>query len=42
MTQTVPPALSQGYGYGIILGVGFAFAIFMVMEMLSSVAARRC
>lgn len=30
MTQTVPPALSQGYGYGIILGVGFAFAIFMV------------
>lgn len=30
MTQAVPPALSQGYGYGIILGVGFAFAIFMV------------
>ncbi|OAA75294.1 urea active transporter [Akanthomyces lecanii RCEF 1005] len=30
MTQTVPPALSQGYGYGIILGVGFAFAIFMI------------
>lgn len=24
------PALSQGYGYGIILGVGFAFAIFMI------------
>lgn len=24
------PALSQGYGYGIILGVGFAFAVFMV------------
>ncbi|KID89937.1 urea active transporter [Metarhizium guizhouense ARSEF 977] len=24
------PALSQGFGYGIILGVGFAFAIFMV------------
>ncbi|PHH59606.1 hypothetical protein CDD81_2818 [Ophiocordyceps australis] len=24
------PALSQGYGYGIILGVGFAFAVFMI------------
>lgn len=24
------PALSQGVGYGIILGVGFAFAIFMI------------
>lgn len=27
------PALSQGYGYGIILGVGFAFAVFMVRCM---------
>ncbi|KAK2608438.1 urea active transporter [Conoideocrella luteorostrata] len=24
------PALSQGFGYGIVLGVGFAFAIFMI------------
>lgn len=23
-------ALGQGFGYGIILGVGFAFALFMV------------
>ena len=24
------PALNQGVGYGIVLGLGFAFAIFMV------------
>ncbi|GAO15447.1 uncharacterized protein UV8b_02223 [Ustilaginoidea virens] len=24
------PALSQGFGYGIVLGVGFAFALFMI------------
>ncbi|KAG5930860.1 hypothetical protein E4U53_002091, partial [Claviceps sorghi] len=25
------PALSQGFGYGIILGVGFGFALFMIL-----------
>ncbi|KAL2210279.1 urea active transporter [Sarocladium strictum] len=30
MTTTVPPALGQGVGYGIVLGVGLAFAIFMI------------
>lgn len=30
MSTQVSPALSQGVGYGIILGVGIAFAVFMV------------
>ncbi|KAI9903636.1 hypothetical protein N3K66_000165 [Trichothecium roseum] len=30
MSAQVSPALSQGVGYGIILGVGIAFAVFMI------------
>ena len=30
MSGTVAPALSQGVGYGIVLGLGLAFALFMV------------
>ncbi|KAK0387891.1 hypothetical protein NLU13_4136 [Sarocladium strictum] len=30
MATTVPPALNQGVGYGVVLGVGLAFAIFMI------------
>lgn len=30
MAGSGAPALSQGVGYGIVLGVGLAFAVFMV------------
>jgi hypothetical protein len=30
MAGSGTPALSQGAGYGIVLGVGLAFAVFMV------------
>lgn len=30
MSSSVGPALGQGVGYGIVLGVGIAFALFMV------------
>jgi hypothetical protein len=27
MSDAIPPPLSQGTGYGVIVGLGFAFAI---------------
>ena len=30
VTEASTPPLSQGFGYGIILGLGFAFAIGMI------------
>lgn len=30
MANSAGPALSQGVGYGIVLGVGIVFALFMV------------
>lgn len=32
MAGSGSPALSQGVGYGIVLGVGLAFAVFMVSD----------
>lgn len=29
-SNSAGPALNQGAGYGVVLGFGFAFAIFMV------------
>lgn len=31
MSSVSSPPLSQGFGYGIVLGLGLAFALFMVL-----------
>lgn len=36
MSSTVGPAVGQGVGYGIVLGVGIAFALFMVRSPITS------